>query len=267
MKLSISNIAWDAEFDEQMYSFLEKNSFEGLEIAPTRIWSEAPYAHINEAKEFRRILWEKYHLKISSMQSIWFGRSERVFGEKEERERLIEYSKSAFEFAEALGCENLVFGCPRNRNIFEGCNVDINSIAVDFFGKLAELAQECHTVLAMEANPPIYNTNYINQTANAVALIKQINSKGFRLNYDLGTAIQNDEEIGQVAECISYINHVHVSEPGLVPIRLGDSQRQLYDVLKEMQYERYISIEMSNLNDVSKVQEICIKFNNLIRGQ
>lgn len=266
MKLSISNIAWDAEFDEQMYIFLERNSFEGLEIAPTRIWSEEPYSHVNEAKEYRKSLWEKYHLKISSMQSIWYGRSERVFGEKEEREKLIEYSKSAFEFAEVLGCENLVFGCPRNRNIFEGCTADVTSIAVDFFRKLAELAQKHHTVLSMEANPPIYNTNYINQTEDAVALIRRIDSKGFRLNYDLGTVIQNKEQIGQIREYVSYINHVHISEPGLAPIQVGDLQRQLYDVLREMQYERYVSIEMGNLKDISKVKEICIKLNDLTRG-
>ena len=39
-------------------------------------------------------------------------------------------------------------------------------------------------MLAMEANPPIYNTNYINTDSEAFALVKKIDSKGFLVNLD-----------------------------------------------------------------------------------
>ena len=42
MKLSISNIAWSDKYDKEMYQFLYKNQIEGIEIAPTRIFSENP---------------------------------------------------------------------------------------------------------------------------------------------------------------------------------------------------------------------------------
>ena len=42
MKISASNIAWKKEYDEQMIEFLSQNGCEGLEIAPTRIFEEAP---------------------------------------------------------------------------------------------------------------------------------------------------------------------------------------------------------------------------------
>ena len=37
MKLSISNIAWDKAYDEEMYEYLSNNKFNGIEIAPTKI--------------------------------------------------------------------------------------------------------------------------------------------------------------------------------------------------------------------------------------
>lgn len=38
MKLSISNIGWDAEQDEAVYRLMGAYGFSGLEIAPTRIF-------------------------------------------------------------------------------------------------------------------------------------------------------------------------------------------------------------------------------------
>lgn len=266
MQISISNIAWDEEDDAQMYSYLEKLGFDGIEIAPTRIWKENPYDHLKEAQEYRQMLWEKYHLKISSMQSIWFGRTERIFGTQEERKELIEYTKKALEFANMLGCENLVFGCPRNRNVFEGCDVDIDVVASDFFGQLAECAEKNHTVLAMEANPPIYNTNYMNTTIQAYELVKQINHRGFKLNYDLGTVIHNQESLTDIACFAKEINHAHISEPGLKPINIGEMQKALCIQLNEKGYERFVSLEMGNPKDILKVQETCCAFRDMIRG-
>ena len=54
MRLSVSNIAWDKLYDEDMYVFLSQNEFEGLEIAPTRIWVENPYDQLSGAREFSK---------------------------------------------------------------------------------------------------------------------------------------------------------------------------------------------------------------------
>ncbi len=43
MKLSVSNIAWDISYNEEMYGYLDEIGFSGLEIAPTKIIPDAPY--------------------------------------------------------------------------------------------------------------------------------------------------------------------------------------------------------------------------------
>ena len=85
MKLSISNIAWSAEYDAGMYEFLRAHNFAGLEIAPTRIFTDAPYDNPARAKTFAQNLSEEYGLKISSVQSIWYGVAESVFGSGADR--------------------------------------------------------------------------------------------------------------------------------------------------------------------------------------
>ena len=51
-----------------------------------------------------------------------------------------------------------------------------------------------HTVIALEANPPIYGTNFINGTASALSLIREVAHPAFTLNLDLGTMIHRKED-------------------------------------------------------------------------
>ena len=64
MKLSISNIAWSTEHDNTMYQFLKDNGFDGLEIAPTRIFPEKPYEHLSEARDWAQLLKDQYGMVI-----------------------------------------------------------------------------------------------------------------------------------------------------------------------------------------------------------
>ena len=117
MKLSISNIAWDSMNDSQIYQLMRKYKFNGLEIAPTKIFSENPYEKLEEAKNWNKKLKKKYGFEICSMQAIWYGKQERLFGSSEEREQLENYTKKAIDFAKIIECKNLVFGSPKNRSL------------------------------------------------------------------------------------------------------------------------------------------------------
>lgn len=244
MKLAISNIAWDSENNKMVYSWMQEHGYTGLEIAPTKIFPEAPYDHLQQAQRWSKELYDSYALCVPSMQSIWFGRQERLFGTPEERTALLEYSKKAVQFASAIGCRNLVFGCPRNRQKPDDIGEDV---ALEFFYALGEYAKEHGTVIGMEANPPMYNTNYINDTASALALIEKVNSKGFLLNLDVGTMIANGEAMDLLQGKMSYINHVHISETGLKPIQPRTLHGQLMALLEQERYQGFISIEMGKV--------------------
>lgn len=254
MKLSASNIAWSEDRDEEMYSFLRKHGFEGLEIAPTRIFPEKPYDNLNEAREWIHYLREKHGLHIPSIQSIWYGRQEKIFN-TEERQVLIQYTRKAIDFAETICCGNLVFGCPRNRSIPYDIDADIaHEIAVSFFRELGEYATSHGTAIGMEANPPIYNTNFINDTTSAIELIKEVGSKGFLLNLDIGTMVENGEDIFILEDNVSLINHVHISEPGLKQIKKRGLHQEILTMLTNSGYDRFISIEMGKTDNLADIR-------------
>ncbi|MCR5323509.1 MAG: sugar phosphate isomerase/epimerase [Lachnospiraceae bacterium] len=278
MNLSISNIAWDASEDEKVYGMMRSLGYTGLEIAPTRIFADNPYGDLKRVRKWKDDIYEKYGFVIPSMQSIWYGRQEKLFGSEEERRILTEYTKKAIDFAEAASCGNLVFGCPKNRAIsyetedytrktedhtkrsekhtvktgdnikksedrhrvqYETCE----EIALRFFKMLGEYAFQHHTVIAMEANPKIYNTNFVNTTQEAVELVEKVDSKGFLLNLDIGTMLENGETIETLKGKEKLINHIHISEPYLKPIAKRELHRELAAWLKYIDYRGFVSIE------------------------
>ena len=256
MKLSISNIAWSKDQDEKVYQFMQDHGFTGLEIAPTRIFEEKPYDHLKEAHTWSFDLRNKYGFEVPSMQSIWYGRQEKVFGTEEERESLIAYTKQAIDFAEAIGCKNLVFGSPRNRNVPEDMPLEISkAIATSFFKTIGDYAYMHHTVIGMEANPAIYHTNFMNTTQETLAFIKDVDSKGLKLNLDVGTMIQNEEEVSILCDHVHLINHVHISEPYLKIIQERSLHKELIKFLIENGYSNYVSIETGNTNHLEDVKQ------------
>lgn len=254
MKLSISNIAWTAENDVEMYSFLHRVGFGGVEIAPTRIFPDDPYEKLLEAKKWAMDLNLKYNLTVSSMQSIWYGHTEKIFESEKERKLLVDYTKKAIDFAEVIGCKNLVFGNPKNRNISD-LRLYI-PIAIDFFKELGEYAKEHNTVIALEPNPIIYNTNFMNYTKEAVDMASKIDSDGIKVNIDLGAIIYNEEDINYLKQIPEFINHIHISEPSLNLIKTRNIHKDLFKILASINYDRFVSIEMGNKNNIEQVKDI-----------
>lgn len=253
MNLSISNIGWDSSNDTVVYELMKKYKYSGLEIAPTRVFPEAPYEHMKDAENWINRLKENEKFTVSSMQSIWFGRQEMIFGTPEERQFLADYTKKAIDFAKVIGCKNLVFGCPRNRNLPEGAD---SSIGISFFKELGDYSAKHDTVIGMEANPPIYNTNYVTDTKSALDLIEQVSSDGFKLNLDVGTMIHNGESIETLVGKVHLINHVHISEPGLKLITQRNLHKLLKEVLVSENYQGFVSIEMGKRDNITEIENV-----------
>ena len=252
MKFSISNIAWDAKDDEVIYDYLSHRNFAGLEIAPTRLWN-APYENSERAKKWAEELYNRYKLEISSMQSIWYGRTEAICNSEEEKNALLDYTFKAILFAEKIKCKNLVFGCPKNRCIQSDKDV---TIIADFLAEVGQYANKHNTCFSIEPNPTIYGTNFVNTTRQAINLCRQINNPGIRVNYDFGTVIENNEDIKECLDNIDIVNHIHISEPYLVKINKRDAHMDLIKELEVLDYKGFVSIEMKKQDTIQDVCEI-----------
>lgn len=250
-KLSISNIAWDPQNNNIVFSLMCKYGFTGLEIAPSIIVGPEPYKRYSKAKEFAVQLYENYGISICSMQSIWYGRKEELFKSQSHKDCLMQYTMDAINFAQKIHCPNLVFGCPKNRNTY---NPDDYQHAVNFFGEIGQFAYSSGTVLSMEANPAIYGTNFLNGTKETLDFVKRVNSPGIQLNLDLGTMIFNNEEISLLNNQMPWIHHIHISEPELKNIKARQIHKEIKNILLEEQYQNYLSVEMKEVNNLHQLE-------------
>ena len=261
MHFSISDIAWEAKDDLYMMDVLPERGCDGLEIAPTRIFPEKPYEKLGDAKDYAADLKENHGLTICSMQSIWYKRTESIFGSDEEVDALIEYTKQAILFAETVGCPNLVFGCPKNRIVPDGKTPDD---ALPFFREIGGIAADHGTTIALEAVPESYGTNFLNLNSDLYEYVKKADCRGLKMNLDFGTLITNGEDPADIARYVPLVNHVHISEDKLDCIKKRDSHKEFISALKVAGYDRFISIEMRNQGDTAKVLEIVDYIHSLL---
>lgn len=243
MKLAFSNIAWDKEWDEEVLGLLQKNGFEGLEIAPTRLFPEEPYTKLKEVKEYAARLYENYGLRIVSMQSIWFGRKENLFADVKEQKQLLDYTKQAIDFAVNAGCGNLVFGCPYHRKMGERGSA---KQLIPFYNEINDYCKDTEVYFAIEPVAAVYNTDYLNTTAETLRCAKELDLPHIAVNLDLGTLLTNGEKITLIDNNVDKISHVHISEPMLAPVVYHKEHDDLYSILTDVAYDRYVSVEMKN---------------------
>lgn len=250
MQLAASNIAWVKEQDAEVYALMQSCGYSGLEIAPTRWFPEAPYEHIREAVTVSASVREQYGLSVCSMQSIWYGQTARIAESAEARAHLLSYTEKSLAFADAIGCGNLVFGCPKNRRVESEAE---KRIVIDFLADLAHLAERYSAVISLEANPAIYNTNFANTTREALQIVSEIGSPSLRVNLDFGTVIANGESVESLREAVPWINHVHISEPLLKPIGEREEHLRLFQILSDEGYRGFVSIEMGRADDLAEI--------------
>ena len=262
MKLSISNIAWDQEDDVEIFEEMQNLGYKGLEIAPTKIFPVEPYNNIKVACEWKNRVCNQYGFGISSIQSIWFGRKENLFSSIDEYNYLLDYTKKIIEFAGALECHNIVFGCPSNRRIDNNYEQNYHN-AKEFFYQLSDCLEKNNTIIAIEPVPEIYNTNFLNTTKETVQFVSDLDMKNVRVNLDLGTMIFNNEQAEIIGEASAYINHVHISEPNLLPVNDRKIHKDVIKLLVQSGFEGYLSIEMKK-KDITTTKSVMRYVRNLI---
>ena len=256
-RLSASNIAWDPKEDDAVAAILRAHGFTGVEVAPTKRW-ESPIEATKKEIVAYRAAWEKRGLKIVAMQALLFGRADlQLFGSETVRRALREYMMGLIEMAHGLGAHALVFGSPKNRKRGKLSLPEANEIACEFFRELGAMAAARGCVICIEPNPPSYDCDFINTTAEAVALCEAIASRGVKVNGDLGAIVTLDEDpAASLALANGWLGHFHASEPALAEVTDSPHHLKAAAALTKAKFAGWTSIEMRAATDGSSVDAI-----------
>ncbi|MDO8813321.1 MAG: sugar phosphate isomerase/epimerase [Gallionella sp.] len=166
-----------------------------------------------------------------------------------------------------LGVKKLVFGSPKNRDRSALADRDARAIAIAFFRRLGEIANQNGVLVCLEPMPPCYGANFMNNSAETASIVTAVAHPAIRMQLDTGAITINGEDSRQVIhEYAALIGHVHASEPDLVTLGDGGADHALVaSTLKTFLPEQVVSIEMlpakneSNLVAIERALVVAIR--------
>ena len=246
MKVAISNIAWPAAEEPQAAAVLVAKGVQGLEVAPTAVWS-SPTEEPMEAVRAYRDGWRARGVRIVACQSLLFGRPDLcLFTTDAARRQTLAYLSAIIQLAGALGAEALVFGSPKNRQVRDTPPAVAWSLAVEFFRTLGDVAARHQTCLCIEPNPPAYGCDFIRTAAEGRELVRQVDHPGFRLHLDAAALTLSGEDGARaIEESFPWLRHFHASEPQLGVVGSGVTDHARFaDRLRRLGYQHWVSVEM-----------------------
>jgi sugar phosphate isomerase/epimerase len=256
MKYALSNIAWLPENDQKIASHIKNSVISGIEIAPSRYFTDVNKATESDFDNLRRY-WLKLGFEITSMQSLLFNRMDlQLFGSSESKENLALYLLDLAKKASVAGVGPMVFGSPQNRNRGDLTIEQAEIAAKNFFKELSSQWGDISSYLVLEANPKIYNCNFITKSSDALRFIESINSNKLRWHLDLAcTEAANESSIDLILNSINLPAHIHISEAHLGP--LIESNIDLYqnflDALDTRSYTGVVTLEMRQPKHVEEL--------------
>ncbi|MDB3991351.1 sugar phosphate isomerase/epimerase [bacterium] len=244
MKFSISNLAWKKSENTKILNFLKKNNILNLE-----------YSYKILVEYHNKIDLKKYYsnkqIKLYSMQSILFGLYDCfVFGSKSQNQKFVREIKKKILIAKKLGSEVIVFGSPKNKKNFGLKKGEMNDIFLKTMKKVAKFSENNKVVFCLEANPKIYDCDFLNYTNEALSIVKKINNNYFKLNLDFGTILFNNEDYKNILDKnLKYIGHIQLSLPLLKDISKKEKFfLKALKYIKRSSYSKVISIEQLRVN-------------------
>jgi sugar phosphate isomerase/epimerase len=252
MKLAASNIAWPPDRRADAYAALAARDIRGLEIAPGLFFAGAddPFDPDAALARARLAEIEGAGLRLVSMQSLLFGvQGAALFEDADALARLTRGMERAIDLAGRFAIPNLVFGSPRQRVIPDAMPPHAaRARAAEAFHALGDRAAAAGTVIAMEANPAAYGTNFLTHAEDVVAFVRAIDRPGLRMVLDLGAMRMNgaaERTPALIQSAADLLSHVHVSEPHLAPApETAEGAAPVLSALARAGYPHWVSIEM-----------------------
>jgi D-psicose/D-tagatose/L-ribulose 3-epimerase len=246
MRLAISNIAWDTVEDEAIATLLHRFGVDAIDVAPGKYFPE-PTKVSDEDIVYIKNWWSERSIEITGMQALLFGTTGlNVFGQPEAQDAMLQHLGAVCRIAAGLGAKRLVFGSPKNRDRTGLTDQEALNMAVPFFRRLGDIAQDYGVIICLEPNPTCYGANFMTTSAETAQVVKQIAHPSVWMQLDTGALTINEEDPAIVVQnCASFIGHIHASEPDLLPLGDGGTRHdKVMAALNQHLPNHVVSIEM-----------------------
>jgi D-psicose/D-tagatose/L-ribulose 3-epimerase len=242
MKLSVSNLAWRNVSPSVIGPRLKECKLQGVEVAPTLVWPEAPkITKVQAQKYFRQ--WDSVGLRISGIQSLLHGHPELQVFDVAHWPKLYSHLEAMLLIARELETNVAVFGSPKNRVRGQIPHLQAAEIFSEFLMGFIPVLAEYGVVLTLEPNAPDYGADFLTTYKQVVEICDTVDSKWVKPQIDTGCMYLVDDDVVE-ATAMRTPSHVHVSMPELTPPPGRIEHERLRDVLQTSTYNGWLVLEM-----------------------
>jgi D-psicose/D-tagatose/L-ribulose 3-epimerase len=221
--------------------------YTGIEIAPFTLAENPRDITAAQRREHRDII-ESEGLRFVGLH--WLMVSPKglhiATPDRELREQSWRHITDLIDLCADLG-ENgvMVFGSPKQRCTVGGLTP--NEAAANYTAGLASVAphaQQCAVTILVEALP-LNQCDVVTTLAEAVEIVKQVNSPAVRTMFDTHNAVDESEPHAVLVDrYFDFIRHVHVNETdGRHPGTGNYDFLPVFDVLRRRNYQHWVSLE------------------------
>lgn len=252
LKHAMCNEAFESTPFVDQCRTLKSAGYEGIEIAPFTLAPAPLDITPDQRREYRRIMagegleFVGLHWLMASPSGLHVTTPDKTL-----RDRSWTHIRNLIDLCADLGGDAgdngvMVFGSPKQRSTTGGLTRDeATRNYVEGLASVAPQAEERSVTVLVEALPA-GQSDVVQNLAEAVSIVKEINSTGVQTMFDTHNAVDETEPHTLLVErYFDFIRHVHVNEmdgryPGTADYDFG----ALLESLFRLGYRHWVSLEV-----------------------
>ena len=250
MKFAICNETFKDWTFEDTCTKAAEVGYKGLEVAPFTLAESAADVPAARRRECRQAA-EDAGLTIVGLHWLFVSPPGLYLNHADDgiRAKTVEYLHALIDLCGDLGGKVMVLGSPKQRDHVPECSFrDTFLRAADSLSQAMSHCLERGVTLCFEPLTPM-ETNFINDAAEGVALIKEVDHPNLRLHLDTkamyGGERQPIEDV--IRENRFWVRHIHVNDPNLLGPGMGNlAFEPIAKAIQEISYEGWVSVEVFN---------------------
>lgn len=248
MNIGLSQLAFDKEDSEEIYNLLYNNGFNYVEGVLTKI---APWDSLSQTglNQFKSDLNSKI-LKCYSLQSLFFN---VPVSSMCDNDGIINHFKKVIDYAQTLDVKVLVLGSPNLRKKEK----DWENIIECVIYNLDVLLDGKNIKVVIEPNCHQYKGEYFFSCTEIANYLKRFRLVNIKTMIDTHNLINEGlDPIKEYVDNKKYIEHVHISENGLLPITETSFHKEFAKALKENIYNKGVTYEVKKASNLKESIEL-----------